>query len=83
MQILTAWKVEFKKHVFCSLMIPIGLRTTCFFPSRLLHLDPLCTSSRPEVVSNPFSIFEGMEMDGLGVMFGEGDMMLSVKSIVR
>jgi len=24
--LLTAWKVEFKKHVFCSLMIPIGFR---------------------------------------------------------
>lgn len=76
---LTAWKVELRKHVFCSLTIPMGLRAVGSPREGITEgrredgaelLPPLSTCCMV-LFTWPSGLSDGIDIDGRGVIDGE------------
>ena len=69
---LTAWNVEFRKQVFCSLTIPIGFNG-CDTPVPRRESDELSFVGEGTDVE-AIGVVEGPEIDALGVENGDTSM---------
>ena len=75
--VLTAWKVELRKHVFCSLIIPMGLRAVGK-PSAFEAEEAVVSDTEPlrefATLAESFRS-DDCDVEGRGVIDGEVDIL--------